>query len=413
VQSRTGILDSTHPTQARMATSLAFAVAPGLSTIDTATHMHKMEPAQNNVMLDPSAPTANGPVDFPPAILTTNMTADCQNIGHPPGMDSPSSLVADALGEWIFVADHNSNAVAVVSSTRRQDDRYADPQRGIAGLVRVGARPTGIAVAGDLRHAYVHNALDGTISVIENSGGKLVVTATIPFATSGLPSDVERGRRLFYSAVDPRVTQPELGGVSCSSCHPNGRTDALSWTLPAAAQSNGWNWQPTNLPVRNTPALWGVTKTAPYHWDGSAQDLSAFSTTMVQQMGGVGVTTDDLSDLNAYMATLSPPDNPNAGAQASGLVARGQAIFAQRCQSCHAGDMLTDDKTHQVMATDVSELDTPSLRGVFSTAPYLHDGSAATLRDVVRGSRPTVTEHDVRSLPEADVSALEAFLQAQ
>ena len=176
VQSRTGVLDSTHPTNTRMATSLAFAVAPALSTLDTATHMHKMEPSNGTMPMDPSAPQATGATDFPPAILTTNMTADCQNIGRPPGMDSPSSLVADALGEWIFVADHNSNAVAVVSSTRRQDDRFLDPQRGIAGLVRVGARPTGIAVAGDLKHAYVHNALDGTISMhreLERAAGRL------------------------------------------------------------------------------------------------------------------------------------------------------------------------------------------------------------------------------------------------
>jgi cytochrome c peroxidase len=384
-------------------TSLAFAVAPALSTIDTSQNSTFQEQQTNGVGDDPNQ-------GFPASMLATNLDTACQWVNHNDGMDAPSSLVVDGMGDWIFVADHNSNAIAVVSSTRRNDARFRVPDRGIADVVAVGARPTGIAISGDLKHAYVHNALDYSVSVIENVNGQLTTSATIPFATSDLPADVERGRRLFYSAVDSRVTQPELGGVSCSSCHPEGRTDALSWMLPPPSGTN-WFDQNSTEP-RNTPALWGVTHTAPYHWDGSSTDLSTFSTGMVSQMGGAGLDPRDVSDLTAFMATLKEPDHPALGAQAPALIARGQQIFQASCGNCHSGDELTDGLQHPSTAAGAPLLNTPSLRGAFATAPYLHDGSAPTLRAVFTGYA-TVQGHDQSALSAADLEALEAYVDAQ
>lgn len=385
-------------------TSLAFAVAPALSTVNTANNTPYRETRRDPLTTTPTRQ------EFPASLLATNMDESCRNSGRSTGMDAPSSLVVDGMGEWVFVADHNSNAVAVVSSVRRNDARFRVPDRGIADVVRVGARPTGIAVAGDLKHAYVHNALDYTVSFVENVDGQLLATTAVPFATSGLPADVERGRRLFYSAVDERLTQPELGGVSCSSCHPHGRTDGLSWVLPQAPRQ--WN-QPIVPPARrNTPALWGVTGTAPYHWDGTFATMPAFSTHMVSQMGGLGLDNRDVGDLTAYMTTIELPDNPTLGLAAPGLVARGKELFTSSCAGCHAGSKLTDGQTHPVYFGTVAKLDTPSLRGVFATRPYLHDGSAGSLNAVLRSSRPTIREHDQRALSPADAEALEAYVSS-
>ncbi len=379
-------------------TSLAFAVAPALSTIDTSNHSTFQEQAQNGFGDNPNQ-------GFPAAMLATNLDQSCATVARGSGMDAPSSLVVDGVGEWIFVADHNSNAIAVVSATRRNNADFRVPERGIADVVGVGARPTGIAVSGDLRKAYVHNALDYTVSVVENVNGKLTQSDVIAFAQSDLAPDVDRGRRLFYSAVDPRVTQPELGGVSCSSGHPEGRTDALTWSLPSTTSISD-PWAPrTPLAPRNTPALWGVMHTAPYHWDGSSSDLSIFSTGMVTQMGGGGLDQRDVSDLSAFMNTLQVPDHPSQGANAAGLLARGQQLFAASCGNCHSGDELTDGLRH-------AGFDTPTLRGVFATAPYLHDGSAPTLRSIFVGYN-AIDGHAQTQLSPADLEALESYVNAQ
>lgn len=404
VQSRTGL-------DRGFNASLRLAVAPAMSTIDTTRDAVLRDTART---ADPitSEPTREAP-PFPPALLGTNLDEACQEVGAGTGMDAPSSLVVDGLGQWIFVADHNSNAVAVVSADGRSGRDFRVPERGIADVVRVGARPTGIAVAGDLRRAWVHNALDYTVSVIENRGGRLVEAEVIPFDRSPLPADVERGRRLFYSAVDPRLTQPEFGGVSCSSCHPDGRADGLSWVLPEPGASlEPWD-EPVRTAGRNTPVLWGVTGTAPYHWDGALADLPAFSRRMVAQMGGGGLGSRDVADLSAFLATVQAPDNPVAGHLAPGLIARGQALFGERCAACHAGAALTDGRAHPVANAGATRLDTPSLRGVFATAPYLHDGSRPTLRAVLEDPRPSVGAHDQRALPGADLEALEAFLRTR
>lgn len=402
VQSRTGQVGSVPQT------SLRLAVAPALSTIETSDDtVHRDVARTSNALTSES--TAN--VDFPAAFLSTNLDEGCRETRVNSGMDAPSSLVVDGRGEWIFVADHNSNSVAVISATGRTDPAYRVPERGISDVVRVGARPTGIAVAGDLRTAWVHNALDYTVSVVETVNGQLTETHVIPFGRSTLPAEVERGRRLFYSAVDARVTEPEFGGVSCSSCHPDGRADGLSWVLPEE-QANTWS-TPRLSPARNTPPLWGVTTTAPYHWDGALADLPAFSTRMVNQMGGHGLSRIDVTDLSAYLGTVSPPDNPAAGRLAPALIARGETLFADRCANCHAGAMLTDGLSHATIAAAAPRLDTPSLRGVFSTAPYLHDGSSPTLREVLTNPRGSMVQHDQRGLSPADLEALEAFVSTR
>lgn len=402
VQSRTGLDRGFNQ-------SLRLAVAPAMSTIDTSSDTVWQDTGRR---MDPITSEATNELPpYPPALLGTNLDEGCQEIGGSTGMDAPSSLVVDGLGQWIFVADHNSNSVAIVSAEGRTSPEYRVPSRGIADVVRVGARPTGIAVAGDLRRAWVHNALDYTVSLIENRNGHLEETAVIPFDRTPLPQDVDRGRRLFYSAVDPRLTQPEFGGVSCSSCHPEGRTDGLSWVLPEpGAWVNPWDPPTSRVTARNTPVLWGVTNTAPYHWDGALADLPAFSSRMVSQMGGVGLSGRDVTDLSAFLATVPLPDNPAAGRLAPGLIARGEALFNERCTSCHAGEALTDGLTHASGTWSAERIDTPSLRGVFASAPYLHDGSRPTLHAVLADPQPTIVAHDQRALGTADLEALEAFL---
>jgi mono/diheme cytochrome c family protein len=137
----------------------------------------------------------------------------------------------------------------------------------------------------------------------------------------------------------------------------------------------------------------------------------------VTQMGGLGTFTeprlnlsitngtedrvsDKLPALQAYQLSLPAPAAP-AGSFDVAAAARGQAVFegAGKCASCHSGPTFTDANTMLHPPSDsMAEPETPSyaarsatklyrtspLRGVWQHAPYFHDGSAATLDDVVR-----------------------------
>ena len=97
----------------------------------------------------------------------------------------------------------------------------------------------------------------------------------------------------------------------------------------------------------------------------------------------------DLDLLTQYLTTLQAPPNPYHFAEDD--VSAGKAVFdAQGCASCHVGPAGTDLQSHDV-GTGTSPLekrgtsfDTPSLRWLWLSAPYFHDGSAQTLQSGIR-----------------------------
>jgi cytochrome c peroxidase len=112
--------------------------------------------------------------------------------------------------------------------------------------------------------------------------------------------------------------------------------------------------------------------------------------TMTNIMGGDGLLVD-VSTIQSYIDEIvQPPVLPVTDA---GSVARGEALFTSPqvgCSTCHAGSYLTDDQLHVVLspqsldpADAIAQTNTPGLHGAFLTAPYFHDGRAATLQDVL------------------------------
>ncbi len=105
---------------------------------------------------------------------------------------------------------------------------------------------------------------------------------------------------------------------------------------------------------------------------------------------------------------------------------RGQSLFAELgCQQCHQQPRFTSDSYHAVGVADNLQRNNgrarvPSLRGVRHTAPYFHNGSAATLVDVIRAyerggqmpGAPVSSAIQPLLLTEDDVWDLVAFLEA-
>ena len=207
--------------------------------------------------------------------------------------------------------------------------------------MQVGSAPTGLALSFDGKTLFVHNSLDYSISVVQSVNGTLTEIDRITVSNPGsLDSDAVEGRRLFFSAAEPVMTIPG-GGVACESCHHE-------------AGSDGNVWQFTHGP-RKTPSLLGrhVKDTAPFHWDGTESDFpDFFAETVVVRMGGLGVSSQQSSQLQAFMQGLQTPDNPfgQAGGGLNASQSRGQALFYGKaaCITCHNGADLTDNLFHDV-----------------------------------------------------------------
>lgn len=331
---------------------------------------------QSTPIAVPSLATAGpdlAPRNGGPGELTTLLTPQGR------AMSGASALAVDRQEARLFVAFEHSGNLGVIALGGVGDPAAGAPVQSTPQLVDVGAGPRGIAVSANGRAVYVHAALDRVLVevALEDAGPRVV--RRIPLGPSPLPPSVERGRRLFMSASDPRMTDPSLGGISCASCHPDGRDDGRTWTLPEGR--------------RNTPSLAGrkLRATAPWHWDGALTSIHGFDAVVQGRMGGAGVGDDDLDAMFDYLDALPPADNPHLGAGVSdaerAAQQRGAAVFAHaNCAGCHAGAALTDNAFHDVGTLSAGErphfsagVNTPSLLSVFDTAPFLHDGSAPTL----------------------------------
>ena len=248
-----------------------------------------------------------------------------------------------------------------------------------------------------LPYSEVHDELDGRHMDREFVNTAVAYTGR-RLTESALSPEVEEGRKLFFSAVDERMAGSGAG-VSCATCHFDGRNDGLTWMLDG-------------LP-RQTLSLAGpVNETAPVTWsNGVASVADEAMLTSSLRMGGNGLDESDAALIEAYVSWSRLPDTELAGSS-NPLVAEGKEIFERAevgCATCHSGEHFTDNQSHSLYSTLATQ--TPTLKGISATAPYLHDGSDETLRDLLERVRDG-SMGDTSSLDDREMDALEAYLRS-
>ena len=141
-----------------------------------------------------------------------------------------------------------------------------------------------------------------------------------------------------------------------------------------------WNFD-TEGPRRTMNVAGGISGRAPYHWDGALTSFGDLVTTVYnQRMGGPALSPDQTAAAQSWMNAI--PRLPGVVSDPD-AVARGQVVFSDSthgCALCHSGAQLTTNRTNLDVGTG-GTFEIPSLVGLAYTAPYLHDGCAATLAD--------------------------------
>jgi DNA-binding beta-propeller fold protein YncE/mono/diheme cytochrome c family protein len=303
----------------------------------------------------------------------------------------PRGAALDTAGKRMLIACLGSDEIVVLGV----EPKAVKLQR----MVRVPKGPVAIAVDEEGKRAVVWSPFERAVTVMGLDPEHRRVASTTLERRGPAPSEEAlRGRVLFHSAFDSRVSSD---GRACASCHPDGRDDGLTWSSPAGPMQ--------------TPMLFArLEGTAPYGWDGAAKDLVHHLAHTTSRLGGGGLSKRDVTDVAAYLASLTPPAAAT-GPDAT-VVARGADIFRSEqaeCASCHTGAALTDGDTHDVESgpkgAHPRTFDTPSLRFIARSAPYFHDGRYATLGDMLAGSDGSMG-HTSHLSPE-DRAALQAYLE--
>jgi hypothetical protein len=278
-----------------------------------------------------------------------------------------------------------------------------------------GGAPQGMCAT--RRTLYVKNFTGRSVSAIDISGyldsGSLQQQSEeiITVGREVLTAEEKTGLDLFYHS-----SMPEMGAegyMTCASCHAGGGHDGRVWDNTSFGEG-----------LRNTISLNGSsgTRFGPLHWSSNFDEVQDFELQIETLNGGTGlipgqtfsgespldmITTGQSIDLDALAAYVSglgkdtvkrSPNRTYAG-QLSAAAIRGQAVFSSAglggdsCASCHAGEAFRDGQSHDMGTITVNsggrlngsltEIRTPTLIELWDSAPYFHDGSAATLEDVL------------------------------
>ncbi|WP_166819958.1 di-heme oxidoredictase family protein [Thalassoroseus pseudoceratinae] len=294
---------------------------------------------------------------------------------------------------------------------------------------QTGRNPRDVQVSLDGKELYVYNALDFNITVYSTATHKLL--GKIPVCENPLSDEIWRGKVLFYSALQPMASRR---WIACSSCHPDGDPDGRTWQNPEG--------------LRNTQSLAGMAWTHPIHWSADRDEVQDFEHTIRGQLmqgrglfrgrlnDSLGATnrglSKDLDALSAYANTHKFAISPHAKNGLSEAAKRGRDLFYSKetqCANCHSGPFLTDSLSNpnsdgNFVRHDVGtglddpteamgpKYDTPTLLGVYRTAPYLHHGTAKTLRDVLTTANPKDQHGRTSQLTSAEITDLVEFLKS-
>jgi cytochrome c peroxidase len=311
----------------------------------------------------------------------------------------------------------------------------------VAGLIATTGGPAPATPSGKLKADYRRDA-------------------NIPYPSENAHTAAREllGRTLFF---DPRLSGSQI--TSCATCHNPG----FSWGdgLPLAV---GHGMKQLG---RRTPTILNLAWAPALFWDGRAETLEQQALGPIEAPGEMNLALDvmvdrvrDIAGYRPLFARAYPGEAISTETVAKAIatfergIVSGAAAFDRwiggddraispeakrgfglfndkaRCSTCHAGWRFTDDSFHDIGVADSDRgrgtitpgieetqfaFKTPTLRNVADRAPYMHDGSLATLADVVdlydRGGivrRPSLSaEIKTLGLTAAEKSDLLAFMQ--
>ena len=212
---------------------------------------------------------------------------------------------------------------------------------------------------------------------------------------------IEVGRRLFF---DRRLSRD--ASIACSSCHDPQRAFSDGRAIAVGVFDRPGR--------RNAPAIINRGYGRLFFWDGRAasleeqvlkpiEDPNEMDLPIAEAATRIGLPLAEIAQaLASFVRSILSGDSPfdhfingdlsalTAEQQAGLMLFRGKA----NCIACHVGPNFTDERLHNTgiawrdgkfadAGAGHGDFKTPTHREIVRTAPYMHDGSIASLKDVL------------------------------
>jgi len=193
--------------------------------------------------------------------------------------------------------------------------------------------------------------------------------------------------------------------LSCVTCHTEVRSDALNWDLLNDGIGN----------PKQSKSLLYAHFTPPSMITGIRKDATVAVRKGIKYIQFANRPEKDAVAIDKYLSSLKAIDSPFLiDGKLSESADRGGMLFEMaKCAECHSGEYYTDGKKHNV-GTGLNEyvdfkFDTPTLREVWRTAPYLYDGRARSIFEMMKINKDD--KHGLTSdLSDEELRDLEAYV---
>jgi cytochrome c peroxidase len=180
--------------------------------------------------------------------------------------------------------------------------------------------------------------------------------------------------------------------------------DGLNWDLLNDGEGN----------PKNTKSLLLAHQTPPAMWEGVRTSAEEAVRSGIKNILFAERPEEEAAAIDAYLKSLRPLPSPHlVDGRLSPAAERGRKLFQSEqvgCCRCHPAPLYTDQRVHNVGSRSPNEQTdrfyTPSLVEVWRTAPYLHDGRYATVKELLvegrhgghRGRRSALSDRDLEDL---------------
>ena len=332
------------------------------------------------------------------------------------GAADPWGVALDPSGLRLFVTLSGVHQVAVIDLEKLPALLKQNPESLMSDLAALykgnlirrinlpAQGPRGIAVSPDGKSLAIAGYFTGNVVLTDINAAQPV---SVPVGPQPEADIVRKGEIVFHDAN--RCFQRWL---SCASCHPDARADGLNWDLLNDGLGN---------PKNARSMLWS-DRTPPMMSLGVRESMEAAARAGFIHILFTEPKPEDHQAVVAYFKSLTPVTSPyrNEDGSLTDSAKRGEALYNDGktgCAQCHPGPLFTNLNSFDVGTTGATDrgqkaFDTPTLTEGWRTPPYLHDGSAPTLRDVLTtkngGDQHGATKH----LTPEQIADLEAYLKS-
>ena len=299
---------------------------------------------------------------------------------------------------WRKIAADPSNRVDLVNDLAAL---HVSGAKTVIGLPGKGPRGAAVLPSGNVA---VAEFFSGTLAV-GNAPGPDQPSRFVSVSLGTQPeADAARRGEAAYHSADLCFQR----WLSCASCHPDGRADGLNWDLLNDGIGN---------PKNTRSHVWSY-KTPPVMWHGVRDSMETATKAgfMFIQFRIADETV--MQDVQAYLRSLEPEKSPYlVNGKLSRRAKKGKKVFENakvECAQCHPAPLFTDMKMHDVGTRHEldksADFDTPTLVEMWRSGPYLHDGSAATMMDVLTTRNKDDRHGKTSALSKEDLEALVEYL---